>query len=114
MVVNGTDHVLFYAANAYNTDQYVQGYATCEGPLGPCVAVPEPSLQSNAGAAGPGNGFVFEHDDRTWIIYHAWPPVAVGFVTPGRQLWLDPVQWPAGKPVVDGPNPDPQPQPALG
>ncbi len=111
MIVNGTDHVLFYAANAYNTDQYAQGYASCDGPLGPCVAAPEPLLQSNAAAAGPGHGYVFEHDGQTWIMYHAWPPNAVGFVTPGRQLWLDPVQWTAGEPAVDGPNPDPQARP---
>lgn len=113
MIVNGTDHVLFYAANAYNTDQYAQGYASCEGPLGPCVAAPEPLLQTNSAAAGPGHGYVFELGGQAWIIYHAWPPDAVGFVTPGRQLWLDPVQWTDGKPVVDGPNPDPQPRPAA-
>lgn len=105
------DHVLFYAANAYNTDRYAQGYASCEGPLGPCAAAPEPLLQTNSAAAGPGHGYIFVQSDQTWILYHAWPPDAVGFVTPGRQLWLDPVQWTADGPVVDGPNPDPQSRP---
>jgi beta-xylosidase len=90
MIVNGADHVLLYAANAYNTDRYAQGYASCEVPLGPCIAAPEPLLQTNSAAAGPGHGYVFERNGKTWIIYHAWPPDTVGFVTPGRQLWLDP------------------------
>ena len=48
---------------------------------------------------------------ETWLLYHAWPPDAIGSVVPGRQLWLDRVEWPGGRPVVRGPSPGPQPMP---
>jgi beta-xylosidase len=111
MVVHDGEYVLFYAANAYNTDRYAQGYATCAGPLGPCTAAPEPLLATNTAAAGPGHGYIFDHAGQTWILYHAWPPDAVGFVTPGRQVWLDLIEWTGAGPVVNGPSADPQPRP---
>jgi hypothetical protein len=45
---------------------------------------------------------------QTWLLYHAWPPDAIGSVMPGRRLWLDRVDWVDGKPVVHGPTADPQ------
>ncbi|WP_433797628.1 family 43 glycosylhydrolase [Actinoplanes sp. CA-252034] len=47
-------------------------------------------------------------DGSTWLLYHAWPSEAIGSVTPGRQLWLDRVDWAEGKPVVHGPTATPQ------
>ena len=51
--------------------------------------------------------------DKTWIVYHAWPPDAVGSARPGRQIWLDPVDWTDNGPAVNGPNPDPQTRPTI-
>jgi beta-xylosidase len=113
MVVHDGKFVLFYAANTYNTDRYAQGYADCTGPLGPCTAAAEPLLVTNTAAAGPGHGYIFDHAGQTWILYHAWPPDAVGFVTPGRQVWLDQIEWTAAGPVVNGPSADPQPRPVV-
>ena len=104
---------LFYSANAFDTDRYAVGYATCETPLGPCQDAPEnPVLASGPAAAGPGHSYLVTREDgSTWLLYHAWPPEAIGSVTPGRQLWLDRVDWIDGKPVVKGPTVTPQPVP---
>jgi beta-xylosidase len=104
---------LFYSANAFDTDAYAVGYATCDGPLGPCHDAPEnPILRSSAAAAGPGHSYlVTRADGSTWLLYHAWPPEAVGSISPGRRLWLDPVGWTGGRPVVHGPTATPQPMP---
>lgn len=101
---------LFYSANAFDQDVYAMGYAECDGPLGPCrKAAENPILRSSPAAAGPGHTFlVTTPGGETWLLYHAWPPDAIGSVTPGRQLWLDRVEWPGGRPVVQGPTADPQ------
>ncbi|XVV12089.1 glycoside hydrolase family 43 protein [Actinoplanes sp. CA-131856] len=101
---------LFYSANAFDADAYALGYATCETPLGPCRKAEEnPILRSSAAAAGPGHGFLVTlPGGATWMLYHAWPDGAVGSVAPGRQLWLDRVDWVDGRPVVHGPTAEPQ------
>ncbi len=99
---------LFYSANAFDKDVYALGYATCDAPLGPCrKAAENPILRSSPQAEGPGHGFlVTTPAGETWMLYHAWPGGAVGSVTPGRQLWLDRVDWEEGRPVVRGPSVD--------
>lgn len=112
MVRRGKTHVLFYSANAYDTDRYAMGYAGCRGALGPCADAGEPVLRSSDSAAGPGHGYVVTTPEGgTWIIYHAWQPQTIGSVSPGRQLWLDEVEWTGDRPVVRGPTADPQPAP---
>jgi len=112
MVRHGAAHVLFYSANGYDTDRYAMGYATCRGALGPCTDTAEPVLRSTEKAAGPGHGYVISTPDGdTWLLYHAWPPQAIGSTSPGRQLWLDRIEWQGDRPVVRGPTADPQPVP---
>ncbi|MFI5889879.1 glycoside hydrolase family 43 protein [Actinoplanes sp. NPDC051513] len=104
---------LFYSGGAFDSDRYAVGYATCDGPIGPCHDAPEnPILRSSPAAAGPGHCYpVTLADGSTWLLYHAWPPDGIGSVSPGRQLWLDRVDWAGGRPVVHGPTADPQPMP---
>ncbi|MEU4622059.1 glycoside hydrolase family 43 protein [Actinoplanes sp. NPDC023801] len=104
---------LFYSANAFDTDAYAVGYATCATPLGPCTdAAENPILKSSAGAAGPGHSYlVTGADGTTWLLYHAWSPDAIGSTVPGRQLWLDRVDWVDDGPVVRGPTTAAQPLP---
>ncbi|GAA2513635.1 glycoside hydrolase family 43 protein [Winogradskya humida] len=115
MVLNDGRYYLFYSANAYDSDKYAVGYATCDTPAGPCHDAPEnPILKSSASAAGPGHCYpVTLPDGTTWLLYHAWQPVAIGSATPGRQMWLDRLDWVDGKPVVHGPTADPQPAPLV-
>ncbi|MGW2626145.1 glycoside hydrolase family 43 protein [Micromonospora taraxaci] len=104
--------LLFFAANAYDRAEYAEGYAVCESPTGPCVKAAEnPILKSTDVASGPGHASMVVKDDRTWLLYHAWPPGQEGSTDPGRQVWLDEVTWVDGKPVVKGPTGTPQPRP---
>jgi len=110
----GDQLYLFFSANDYASELYATGYATCEAPLGPCVDAPEnPILATKCEAAGPGHQtLVRDEDGDTWIVYHAWPPDAVGSVLPGRLLWIDQLDWVGGKPVVRGPTCTAQPLPS--
>lgn len=102
-------YYLFYSGNAYDTDQYAVGYATCAGPLGPCRDAPEnPILKSGCGADGPGHNALLRVGSTTWIVYHAWPRGKVGTK---RVLRIDPLRWKGGKPVVKGPTCAAEPAP---
>jgi beta-xylosidase len=88
-------YYLFYSGNDYANDAYAVGYATCTGPLGPCTDAPEnPILATKCDAHGPGHNAVF----GTWTAYHSWNDAHTQ-----RQLWISPLEWKDGKPVVDGP-----------
>ena len=117
MVVHAGSYTLFYSANDYASDRYGIGYADCRGPLGPCTDESNSSLiASNDFAAGPGHCFVLQSSDGDWwMLYHAWPPNAIGSTDPGRLLWLEPVSWRAGAghgvPSVHPSEVSPQPLP---
>jgi beta-xylosidase len=106
-------YYLFYSANVYNTQFYAVGYASCAGPQGPCKdSTDNPILSSACRASGPGHQtLIRDAHGQTWIVYHAWPPDKIGSVTPGRQLWIDRLEWKDGKPVVHGPTCKAQPAP---
>jgi beta-xylosidase len=98
-------YYLFYSANDYGSAAYAVGYAVCEGPLGPCSKPQsEPILATTDDAAGPGHCVLIEHDGRTWMVHHAWPPDAVGSALPGRTMWLTELTWDGDRPVLDGPR----------
>ena len=101
---------LFFSANKYYDETYAVGYATCAAPLGPCEdAAENPILETACDAVGPGHQTIVRDDDgETWLVYHAWPPDAVGSDFPGRLVWIDRVRWENGKPVVKGPTCDRQ------
>ena len=109
MIRHGTDHVLFYSANAFDSDRYAVGYAVCRSAGGPCTDAAQPILRSNGSAAGPGHCFVVtDRGGQSWLLYHAWKPEAIGSTDPGRELWLDRLDWVGGRPVVRGPTGSPQ------
>ncbi|MDP8910499.1 MAG: glycoside hydrolase family 43 protein [Actinomycetota bacterium] len=103
-------YFLFFSANAYYNESYAVGYARCRRPLGPCKDSAEnPILETACRAVGPGHqAIVRDGDGDTWIVYHAWPPDAVGSEFPGRVLWIDRLLWREGKPDVRGPTCGPQ------
>jgi beta-xylosidase len=107
-------YYLFYSANDYGGADYAVGYATCESPTGPCQDAPEnPILKSRLDpplVLGPGHQTLIQVGDQTWIVYHAWEAVAGGRGD-SRFMWIDRVNWPDGKPQVQGPTTGPQPLP---
>ena len=101
-------YFLFFSGNAFDSDLYAVGYATCQGPLGPCSdAADNPVLKSACGASGPGHQALLRHEGNTWIAYHAYPADGGD----ERVLWLDRVSWADGRPDVAGPTCEPQPSP---
>lgn len=84
--IDGT-WLLIYSGNAWNSDRYAVGYATCAGPIGPCTR-PEGDnvlLRSDEAVAGPGGAEVFRRTDGRWgVAYAGWAPGAVGQPHPRR------------------------------
>jgi beta-xylosidase len=102
-------YLLFYSGNAFDSDSYAVGYATCDSPLGPCKDAREnPILKKACRAMGPGHNALIVVGGQTWIVYHAWKPNHAG---DKRVLWIDKLDWRDGKPHVEGPTCKPQPLP---
>ncbi|MEA3002558.1 MAG: hypothetical protein QOH81_1346 [Sphingomonadales bacterium] len=119
MVKMGGTYVLFFSGGYYGwppearLSPYAIGYATCASPTGPCSEAAEPILFSRSGSAGcisgPGHQAVFNVGARYFLAYHGWS------VTPGcrpldpfRWLYISPLGWRDGKPVI-GPTLRPRP-----
>jgi beta-xylosidase len=94
---------LFYSANRFDSSEYAIGHAVAESPLGPFTKSPEPIVASNDVAAGPGHCALVRKSGKVWMLYHAWPPDAVGTETPGRNLWLSEVTFAADGSVTVAP-----------
>jgi hypothetical protein len=71
------------------------GHAVADSPLGPFTKTPQPILASNEVAAGLGHCALVRKSGKVWMLYHAWPPDAVGTEMPGRNLWLSEVTFAA-------------------
>ena len=110
MLVHDGAYVLLYSANSYASAGYAIGWASCVGPLGPCTDQSDrPLVATSTLAAGPGHCTpVTLADGSTWLLFHAWPPDGIGTTYPGRQLWLEPLTWDSGRPVVTQPTDSPQ------
>jgi beta-xylosidase len=113
MVKQDGRYVLFYSANHFGWEPhqrlspYAMGYATCEGPMGPCKDSPKnPILYSyndkQAGClSGPGHQAVFEAAGRQFIVFHAH--AARGScrnANKGRYMYVAPLLWQDGSPSV--------------
>ncbi|HLL55601.1 MAG TPA: glycoside hydrolase family 43 protein, partial [Myxococcaceae bacterium] len=81
MIERGGAYVLFFSANDYgwqDTQQvsnYAIGYATCEGPMGPCTDSPNnPFLSSTPQPcfSGPGHQTVFQAGGKEYLAFHTW------------------------------------------
>lgn len=113
MVRVGEGYTLLFSANHFGWEPhqrlspYAMGYATCEGPLGPCTDAPEnPVLYSYADRtagclSGPGHQAVFEAKGRQFILFHAHiARNGCRNAKKGRQMYIAPLGWDAGKPVI--------------
>jgi beta-xylosidase len=107
-------YFLFFSANAYDTANYAVGYATSDTLTGPYVdSESNPILAHGGRAVGTGHQSILADDDGDmWMAYHAWDASGVGYASGGwRSLWIDPLTFENGQPVVHGPNASPQPVP---
>ncbi len=106
-------YVLLFSANhfGWETDQrlsnYAIGYARCATVTGPCVKASEnPILMSywskTAGClSGPGHQTVFEAGGRLQMVFHAWAATSsCRFADKGRYMYVAPLQWRDGAPVI--------------
>jgi hypothetical protein len=105
MVRNGDRYYLFYVAGPWQTAGYAVGYATCASPQGPC-AKPQatPLLASTGTLAGPGGPeFVVDEQGGRWMSFHGWGGADVGYPRGRRMLFLLPVTFSDGRPVLGPP-----------
>jgi hypothetical protein len=81
---------LLYSGNYWQTTSYAVGYASCEGPVGPCTRGPNnPLLRSTTGRWGPGGADgVVDARGRLLFAYQAWDGHVGGFGTGSRRMWL--------------------------
>lgn len=106
-------YVLFFSANHFGWEKdqrlsnYAVGYATCQGPEGPCTKAPEnPILKSYYGRgrgclSGPGHQTVLETPGRQYLVFHAWSATARCLpARKGRYMYVAPLGWSGAKPVI--------------
>jgi beta-xylosidase len=98
--VDGT-YYLFYSGNRWDTASYAVGYATCEGPLGPCSKpLDGPWLPSSENAHGPGGSELFrDPGGDIWMALHAWIDGKVGYTQGARHLFVVKLEFEDGVPV---------------
>jgi beta-xylosidase len=116
MILHEKAYYLFYSANDYGGVPYAVGYAKCQAPTGPCTKAAEnPILKSQMDTPpfviGPGHQAILSLNGKTWIFYHAWNVTGAGLRGDVRQMYIDPLVWKDGKPVVEGPTTAPEPAP---
>lgn len=112
-------YYMFFSGNDFASVRYAVGYATADAIAGPYTDAEENPILSTdfdsaveLGLAGPGHQSVFtDAEGDLWMAYHAWPNTAIGDDSVGRHLWLDELRFEEGRPVIDGPDAEPQPVP---
>jgi hypothetical protein len=86
MAQAGGTWILLYSANSWSTAAYSTGYATCEGPKGPCTKPPDNRvLRSDGDREGPGGAELFRTaGGQLKVAYAAWDAGDVGVPNPRR------------------------------
>jgi hypothetical protein len=93
----GTYYLLF-SGGQYDSSSYAEGYAICNGPLGPCYQPQAgPILSSYGSVVGPGGGSLFEDAAGSWWIdYAAWTAGCTSYSCSGsRKLYVAPISLPS-------------------
>lgn len=121
LLLHDGTYYLFFSANDYNSRDYAVGYATAESVEGPYTdATENPILATEVpfgsppgDPAGPGHQSIVADDDGDlWLVYHAWDSGLIGDSIGGRRaMWIDELVFEDGRPVIKGPDADPQPRP---
>ena len=73
MVRAGGWYLLVFSRGLYTSHAYRQGYATCDGPSGPCREASSSLVTSYSGVGGPGGGTAFtDTAGHLWLAYAGW------------------------------------------
>jgi beta-xylosidase len=103
MFRSGTQTHLLYSGGWYESAQYAVGWATCDGPAGPCkkMTLDAPLVKSTSTLLGPGGQELFDDaDGRLWMAYHAWTAPNATYAAGGaRALRFSRVDLTSGTPV---------------
>jgi beta-xylosidase len=111
-------YYLFYSANNYDSEFYAIGYATSKKLTGPYTDAKENPIVASAWdkpitsqARGPGHQSIFaDAQGDLWMAFHAFDDDAVGYSNGGvRSMWIAPLTFDAGKPVVTLKDVEPKP-----
>ena len=107
MVLSGGTYYLLYGGNHWDQSSASIGYATCNGPLGPCTKVTTtagPWMVSHGSALGPSGPTVFtDASGNSQLAYHAWTG-RPGYKNGGvRSLWIDEVSFGGRRLFLGGP-----------
>jgi beta-xylosidase len=104
MVKEGGAYFLFYSASDWESARYAIGYATCDGPTGPCAKITRdaPFVKSAGDVLGPGGQEIFRDvNGRAWMAFHAWTAPHASYAAGGaRSLRIAPLGFVAGAPVL--------------
>ena len=110
MVEQDGAYVLFFSGNYYGWEgagdlsPYGIGYATCEGPMGPCTDAPNnPFFASTSEPciSGPGHQTVFQTGGKEVFAFHAWAATSdCSSANQGRYLHLAQLSWRSGVPQL--------------
>ena len=110
MTERGGSYALFFSASHYGWEDsqrissYGIGYATCEGPMGPCADAPSnPFLASTFEPclSGPGHQTVFHSGGRELLAFHSWAATTTcKSAKLGRFMHIVQLSWQNGVPQL--------------
>jgi beta-xylosidase len=115
MIERGGSYVLLFSGNdfAWQNSQrvstYAVGYATCEGPLGPCTDAPNNPFLAGASQpclSGPGHTAVLQTQGRQYLVFHSWAATqACRPLNPSRFMHIVQLSWDNGAPRIEALEP---------
>jgi putative cell wall-binding protein len=93
MVLHGGVYYLFFTGGNFERPSYATGYATCQGPAGPCTTSPNPITGSYGNVQGPGGGTAArDAAGNWWLSYHGWDKGCTSYACGGhRRLYVAPL-----------------------
>jgi beta-xylosidase len=102
LVRHGSAYTLLYSANDYSGPAYATGYATASKLTGPYRKAAQPLLTTEkTGVIGPGGeDAITGPGGRAYVVFHGWDSARTH-----RALYVLPLTWQGGVPVVSGRSP---------
>ncbi len=96
LVQVGATYFLTFSTGAWDSANYAEAFATCDGPVGPCSQTQAgPFLTSSGAASGPGGGSFFQDAGGNWYLaFAAWEPGCTSYAgsdcVGARRLFIEP------------------------